>query len=203
MNSPTLKDPLVLWQTQQPPRPPQREEMGVNNENMSTRAHYYHYYCSQILCWSYSLFLQGATLYSMYSQMSDSNLCTVQPHFSAHLSFLYLRLPPPLSFFHRLNFVGVNSRHMTSQICRHFKMVFKEDGLTVLSESSFVFVEKRWKGKRRDWKREKERVSLVFPSSPAPSPSPPCHTRHNLLSSKTLLNYSARSGWIHIGCMNF
>lgn len=36
--------------------------------------------------------------------------------------------------------------------------------------------------------------SLLFPSFSPSSPPQPCHTPHDLFSSKTLLNYSMRSG---------
>lgn len=46
-------------------------------------------------------------------------------------------------------------------------------------------------------------LSLVFPLFSTSSPSQPCHTRHDLFSSKTLLNYSMRSGWIQITVLIF
>lgn len=56
---------------------------------------------------------------------------------------------------------------MTSQICPHFKILIKEDGLTILSESSFVFVEKRWKEKgKTERKRRREQVVVPLFSFP-------------------------------------
>lgn len=97
------------------------------------------------------------------SHLNSFKLCTVWPHFSIHFSHLFcLCLPPPFSFFHYLNFVCVNRWHVTSRICPRFKIVIKEDGLTIPSESSFVFVEGRWKEKRKI-ERERRREQVVVP----------------------------------------